>query len=89
MSHRFRMSDTEMEESPPTIAYALIVLLSAIYSFDIMVDGDEVVIQDEDTEMVMATLEVTPVFGELLVAILQRANIEISESQWTNRSFPS
>lgn len=88
MSNRFRMADTEMEESPPTIAYALIVLLSAIYEFDITADGNELIIHDEETGAPMAILEVTPVWGELLVAVLQRANVEIAESQWTNQSYP-
>lgn len=86
MSNRFRMADTDMEESPPTIAYTLLVLLSAIYDFDIHLFGDELMITDDESGAVLAVLEVDPVWGELLLAVLSQANEEVSGSQWKTTS---
>ena len=76
----FRMADTELEESPPTIAYALIVLATAIYDFSIVIEDDKyLAIVDDDSGMVLARLEIDPAFGPLMMAILHTTGEELSD----------
>lgn len=85
---RFRMSDTEMDESPPTIGYALLVLLSGIYDFDIHLSGDELLIVDQDTGYLFATLEVDPIWGELLLSVLRQVSMEVAKTQCAKVATP-
>lgn len=87
---RFRMDNLNVDESPCTIAYSLLVLLSATYGLGYEVeerlDGDYFVVHDEDGDTDFE-LKITGVFGELLLSVLTQIGSELSEevNEWNSK----
>lgn len=77
-------SDTEMDESPPTIAYALLTLLSAAFNLEFVIlddyDEEVIVVRDEDSGVEYVRLAVSPMMGMLLISVLNRTGEEIGKS---------
>lgn len=85
------MENIEIDESPSTIAYVLLVLMSALFdvsytSHDSLMSEAHLSLSDENTGQEYARLYVSPVMADLLVAVLQDVGPMVQESigsaQW-------
>lgn len=78
MTTTYRMTDTNMEESPATMAYVLLVMASAYFDFDIHLDDDLLSFVDDRTGEPLMSLEIDPAFGPLMMSVLMRTNEELA-----------
>lgn len=81
-SREIRFCDTELDESPNTIAYALLALSSVAFEYEIGViedaDGEIIVMYDEASGFEYVRMRVSPLMGTLLISILDRAGEELA-----------
>ena len=79
------VEDLDMDESPSTIAYALLVCLSSLYDIgymattDILGNETLVLIQDQEDPAPLFALNLSPGMADLMVAILDEMSETISE----------
>jgi hypothetical protein len=80
-----RFDELGIDESPPTIAYVLLAMLSAMYDFEIQAQDDglrdgSIKIIDSMSDDVVTELIVSPVMGELMIAILTTIGQEMADA---------
>lgn len=91
--NEIRFTDTDLDESPNTIAYALLALSAVAFDFEIAVvdDYDEeiIILRDETSGYEFVRMRVSPMMGTLLVSILDRTGMELAATQEGNEPWIS
>lgn len=93
--NEIRFDLTDLDESPPTIAYVLLALSTLAFNYSLVVtdeyDGDLITATDEDSGLQYYSLKVSHMMGRFLVAVLEQTARELSgagdgsEEPWTSK----
>jgi hypothetical protein len=84
MTIHIDFDDTQLDESPCTIAYVLLAMCTTTFDCEVSVEwslGEEyLTIRDEASGFEHFRLQVSPMMGRMLVSILEQTGEQISGS---------